>query len=108
MIAMARTRGWPGFGGSGGTCLVSDSIQRRPKAGNPSLDFGNTVGLLVCFPRSQDQPGCSILWFNLLLAPASFFSFLSLFLMRVLLEVFSFRSKRTSWGMAEVRGCLES
>lgn len=107
MIGMARTRGWPGFGGSSGTRLVSDSIQRRPKAGNPSPDFGNTAELLVCFPRSQDQPGCSILWFNLLLSPACFFSFSVSFSDAVLLEVFSFRSKRTSRGMAEVRGCLE-
>lgn len=80
--------GRSGSGGSRGPCLLSDGVQRSPKANktkhppprktSPSADFGNIARTVWLLPvPGQAQPGFGLLLFNhaLLLALACTFPF---------------------------------
>lgn len=80
VVAVAPNRVRPGSGGSDGRLLVSDCVQRSPKAGIPRPDFQALRGSRVApCARPGVLPACGLLLFNLLLAPACTvpFAFLS-------------------------------
>lgn len=94
VVALAQIRVWSGSGGSDGTRLASDYVQRSPKAENPRPDFGSTARLLAATGARQGPARLRPL--SVQPAPSSrlYLSFFFFVLVRVLLEVFEVLSSR--------------